>query len=523
MTRPLLVLALWALPSGCAPAFQPDLPPLSSTPESPTPKRYAPPAAWILGPIYGTVCPLGVPCQAFAGATMRDEVNYILDNLSLYDIPISAFHFDGNKWATGSCDWDLGDPLIERLRGNRQRALLHYWGGCTTTADFDRLYAKLGNVLGGLYLDDTYFGLIADDAMAKLATDWMQARLPRVGEVVMKNYNNGVMTSTTAGLAAYAHTAYVNDLTSDAAGMRIGIQRVFESSALFPAPINEFTAYDYTGGRADEEIYFRRLHFGALQVVMDHSPNANADPWAHGYDPILLTMFKYYSWLHHELVPYLHSYDFLAYETGQPILRDRNPQDLSTKIGDELFVRYIAEVGVKTVPVDLPEGEWIDYWDESRLFRGPVSISLYAPPGREPIFIRNGALIPLRVSRAYTGHGTSESADSLTLLVYPHGGSSFQYHDEERRRWFPFAAQSEGDRLALRAASDFGQPLLYRVARWPISPRRVSQRGASILINSDDGDPLPQLSSEPAVNGSRGSAWFYDERAARVIIKHSPP
>jgi hypothetical protein len=70
------VLALWALQSACAPSSQPDLTPLSATPESPTPKRDAPPAAWILGPLYGTVCPLGVPCQAIAGATMRDAWSY---------------------------------------------------------------------------------------------------------------------------------------------------------------------------------------------------------------------------------------------------------------------------------------------------------------------------------------------------------------------------------------------------------------------------------------------------------------
>jgi hypothetical protein len=468
----------------------------------------------MLGPIYGTGCPAHGPCEIGRDDTLG-EVSFHLDQLEKYDIPITVYHFDGWPWADAArtCTWALGDALKERLAAGHIRALMHYWGGCETEEQFDRIYAELGATLAGFYFDDG-----SSDEMARIAIDWAQRQMPGDSEMVMKAYEAGG-GMTNAGLAAYGHSAFVNDLRSDFAGLQEGIRRVFSMANTLPAPFNEFTAYDYDF-RPDEETFFRRIHFGAMQVVMDHSPSVDASPWRAGYSDTLLQDFRDFSWLHLELVPYLHSYDWNAYETGEPIFRNANSKAYTTKIGEEIFVAYVTEpVAVRPqMEIALPPGEWIDYWRPREVVSGTLTRAV--PFGKEPIFIANGAMIPLDVSRDYTGHGTPASAGSLTVLVYPKAESSFRYRDDAAERWVVLSARKTAGGLTLAAAPAPSQPLLYRVERWTAAPSSVSICGTAVTVNGGAG--VPAAADENAVNGSTTAAWFYDEAAARLIVKAIP-
>ena len=90
-----------------------------------------------------------------------------------------------------------------------------------------------------------------------------------------------------------------------------------------PAPLAELTGYDYLVEVApDEEVYYRRLHFGAMQPVMAHTPYLNADPWRRGYGPGLLRAYRHWAWLHKELVPYFYSLAYRMHDNpSQPVVR----------------------------------------------------------------------------------------------------------------------------------------------------------------------------------------------------------
>ncbi len=485
------------------------------------PIRYYPPTRFALGPIYGTGCPDFGGCEAAAAATapsvaaaMAAEAEYHLDQLAAYDIPITMYHFDGWDWSNDrDCSFDVGEAVASRLAAEHIRALLHFWGGCTTEADFDRVYAQLGHTLAGFYLDEQ-----SDDALAKTATDWAQGRMPGDSEIVMKAYQDD-KGETPAGLGMYGHTCYVNDLHSDFVDLRKGIERVFSMADTLPAPFNEFTGYDGYF-RPDEETFYRRIHFGAMQVVMDHSPWLHASPWNPVYSASLLDDYRKFAWLHRELVPYLHSYDWNAYETGEPILRDVDANKYTTRLGEEIFVAYVTDylANVPQLDIALPPGEWIDYWDTRDVVSGTLHRSV--PLGQEPIFIANGAIIPMDVSRAYTHHGTEMSAGSLTVLVYPAGDSSFRYRDDQANRWIVFRAHQTADHLELAASDGLSQPILYRVERMIAAPTAVAICGASVTVGGGAG--IPPAASEDAVNGASAPAWHYDAGDDRLIVKAFP-
>jgi len=169
--------------------------------------------------------------------------------------------------------------------------------------------------------------------------------------------------------------------------------------------------------------------------------------------------------------------------------------------------------------VTLPFGQWIYYWDESRVASGTVS-GLPVPLGGEPIFLRQGSIIPMEVETSQTGHGTAESAGSLTVLVYPSGTSTFRFRPDAREGWITFTSTLADKQLTLGADTAPNQPVLYRIGRWETAPESVGVDGATVRVNQ--GGTLVRATSEPAVNGLRQSGWFYDTAAKRLIVKVLP-
>jgi len=141
------------------------------------------------------------------------------------------------------------------------------------------------------------------------------------------------------------------------------------------------------------------------------------------------------------------------------------------------------------------------------------------PLGREPIFLRQGSILTMDVRNGHTGHGTSESAGSLTVLVYPSGTSTFRYREEATGTWITFTSRLSSGILTL--TPDPGPPavpVLFRIGRWGTAPRSVGvDAGGTLTVNQ--GGAVLQVGSEREVNGSSRSAWFYDATARRLIVK----
>lgn len=476
-----------------------------------------------LGPWWGSGCPKNGDCGCGSAETMAEEFTCQMDEIRANDIPVSVYLFDGSAWSERDsrnegtcagedcCSWNLGDEVIERLAREHVRALVHVWGGCHTPEQFGRVRSRLGGSLLGFYLDDG-----TSDQDLQRGNDYMKSVSPGDFENVAKAYQSEEPSTTDAALSRMANVAYVADLSNDFAGLREGIARVIEKSRLLPAPVNEFTAYDYESGTApDEATYYRRLHWGAFQPIMAHTPFANSDPWRGEYDAGLLAAYRYYAWLHKELTPYFLSYARRMHEQPELPVIQAGPGAYAMRVGEEIFVPFVTR-DTPTLDVQLPAGQWVDYWDEARVVSGNLS-EHPAPLGREPVFLKLGAIIPLEVERDYTGHGTRASAGSLTLLVYPSGTSSFRYFDDDTGNWTAFKSVAEGNRLTLSTDSAPAMSLLYRIGRMPARPSSVWVNGKSVLVNQTGS--LAESESEAEVNESLANAWFYDAVARRLIVK----
>lgn len=479
-----------------------------------------------LGPWWGSGCPKAGNCGCGSAETMAEEFTCQMDELRANDIPVSVYLFDGSGWSerdsrdTGTCEgedccsWNLGQDVIDRLAREHVRALVHFWGGCHEPAQYARAHAQLGGSLLGFYLDDG-----SSDAELQRANDFMRSVSPGDFENIAKSHQSHEPSTTDAGLSRLANVAYVADLANDFDGLKVGIARVLEKSRLLPAPVNELTAYDYENPVApDEETYYRRIHWGAFQPIMAHTPFANSDPWRSEYSPDLLYAYRYWAWLHKELTPYFLSYSRRMSEQPQLPVLQAGAEPNSMKVGEEIFVPFVTSKS-GSVDFTLPAGQWVDYWDETRVVSGRLT-DYPAPVGREPVFLKLGSLIPMEVERDYTGHGTRESAGALTILVYPSGTSTFRYNDDETGSWTTFKSVAEGERLTLSADAAPRMPLLYRVSRVLARPASVWVSNHSVLVNQTGS--LAEMESENEVIESLTDAWFYDEAKRRLIVKVVP-
>lgn len=513
------------------------------------------PSLWMLGPM-----------QAADGNEKTVLTN--LDMISRWDIPITTFHFDAPDWmeCTGNAQFGYSDTVLNRMRQRGVRGL--FWlvpligihcaeystalaydyfvkdanGQVIVTDNFtghgswidfnnpdavafwhsllDGLRARTTGVIGGFYTDsvrpDDVTGQVAyGEAYALDLLNYTRANIPD-GDVIFKRY--GKNTPSDAWLSQYAHAAYVNDLPTNWYGLEEGIRRVFDTSALMPLAYNELSGFNRTPPTADT--YIRRMHWGAFQPLMENLPKT-AQPWDPRYPPEVMEAYRYYANLHWELQPYLHSYDQAAFEDHAPIFRDTNASQYSARLGNEFFVKYVTR-DTDRLRVSLPPGRWINYWDEKQTFAGGATISYQTPPGREPIFIAQGAIIPMQVRNPITGHGTRKSAGALTVNVYPGGHSTFRYHDLALG-WLTLQADQAETRLAFCTPDGApGQPLIWRIAQVRKKPVSVTTEGGAVGVNTAWGTRLVERASELAV-GKSANGWYYDAAARRVIVKLSMP
>ena len=115
-----------------------------------------------------------------------------------------------------------------------------------------------------------------------------------------------------------------------------------------------------------------------------------------------LELYREYLILHERLVPYVRAAAATAARSGLPIVRplcladpdDRRGWCLPDQYGygPALWVAPVLEAGARERRVELPRGEWIDWWTHERV-RGGRELAAAAPLGRIPLWVRSGSIL----------------------------------------------------------------------------------------------------------------------------------
>lgn len=161
------------------------------------------------------------------------------------------------------------------------------------------------------------------------------------------------------------------------------------------------------------------IHFGFLQ------PWSQLNSWAYWRHPWLLgdtlgPVFKFYSLFRSRLMPYIYSFAHVAAQTGVPVLRAMPLMFPDDPASDALLAQYMLGdaflVGAFEKNFHLPPGRWIDFWTGERR-NGPMDWEYQIPPERGgPLFLREGAIVPLRQEMDYWNQKPMEK---IELHVVP--------------------------------------------------------------------------------------------------------
>lgn len=256
----------------------------------------------------------------------------------------------------------------------------------------------------------------------------------------------------------------------------------------------------------DPVVFARWTAVGALSPFMQLHGRANITPWeVEQTNDEIVNLYRYWSKLHHELVPFFYS---LAEEPsgGKPAIvrpigmQADYPGDYRYLLGDALLVAPILD-GTGIRDVELPAGAlYYDWWSPGAdALTGGQTLTAYDATdiARIPLFFRSGAIVPANVADAVTGLGNTASAGKLTVLVYPDTTqSTFALHDEDDALTTIGAVKSGGGATVTLSRALRDTLLRVRVEAAPA--------GASL-----GGQAMTQHASRAAFDAA-ASGWFYD-------------
>lgn len=193
------------------------------------------------------------------------------------------------------------------------------------------------------------------------------------------------------------------------------------------------------GGDCTSELLVRWTQAGAFfPFFRNHSAHGtrHQEPWAFGPEAEALCR-EAIGW-RYRLLPYLYGVFQEAVETGLPVMR---PMPLSYPhepacrplfdqfmLGADLLVAPVLRPGLTQRSVYFPTGRWAHLMT-GEVHTGPGFAVVSAPLDQIPVFVREGAAVPLGPVVQHTG----EPVDTLTLHLGPGAGWAGRFYDDDGR------------------------------------------------------------------------------------------
>lgn len=210
-------------------------------------------------------------------------------------------------------------------------------------------------------------------------------------------------------------------------GIELAMQNIMASAKLGYNIIGSDVA-GFSGNMIPPRLYIRWTQFSTFCGLFLNGGHGERALWKRSQQE--LEIIRKFSWLHTELVPYMYTYVVNAHNGGKVLQRPVDGK-YHYLFGDQFLVAPIYKDQLKN-KVTLPEGKWRYFFNDQEVVQGPVTFEKEFPLDEFPVYIREGAIVPMNVTRGYTGIGDKSSDGFLTLLIYPEGNSEFMVHHPDK-------------------------------------------------------------------------------------------
>jgi len=212
-------------------------------------------------------------------------------------------------------------------------------------------------------------------------------------------------------------------------GFESAIESILESAKLGYNIIGSDVA-GFSGGTIPPRLYMRWTQFSTFCGLFMNGGHGERRLWKRTEEE--LKVIRKFSWLHTELVPYMYHYVVTAHKGGRRLQTVLDKGKYQYMFGDDFLVAPIY-VDSKIREVSLPKGEWRYFFDDTELYEGQSTFEREYPMDEFPVFIKEGAIIPMNIEREYTNIGDENSKGFTTILVYPKGENSFTFYHTDTK------------------------------------------------------------------------------------------
>lgn len=321
---------------------------------------------------------------------------------------------------------DINEPEGDSIPANGLLWLDGRYG--TSTTDSRRQWCNEHNYFGLRCASTSYEALLAKNP------DKRPFVLSRSGNCGIQRYAVS-WSGDTAANWTYARTC-----------IRFGTSAMISGVAWFGHDIGGFT------GTVDPELLTRCHEWGALLPFFRshsrkgddyHGADQGREPWRYSepYQGAMRNSIQF----RYQLMPYLYTLAHNCTQTGEPMntppvfkyFADTNTaalNDYEFMVGDYLLAAPVYNQGATTRSVYLPYAPgvgWYHWWSNTR-YTGGNTVSVSAPLGQLPLFVRSGAIIPMGPTMQHTMEFTPGYLD---LNCWPDGDSAFTLYEDEGEGW----------------------------------------------------------------------------------------
>ena len=211
-------------------------------------------------------------------------------------------------------------------------------------------------------------------------------------------------------------------------GIETAIRNILKSAGVGYNIIGSDVA-GFSGSVIPPRLYIRWAQLSAFCGLFLNGGHGERALWKRSGQE--LEIIRKFSWLHTELIPYMYTYVVKAHNGGTLLQRPVKGK-YHYLFGDNFLVAPIYRDDLRN-KITLPDGRWRYFFNDKEVIEGPVKFEREFPLEEYPVYIRDGAIVPMEIKRNYTGIGDIDSDGFLTLLVYPSGRSDFTvfYPDNE--------------------------------------------------------------------------------------------
>ncbi len=272
-------------------------------------------------------------------------------------------------------------------------------------------------------------------------------------------------------------------------GFEMAIQNILSSAEVGYNIIGSDIA-GFSGSTIPPRLYIRWAEFSTFCGLFLNGGHGERALWKRSQQE--LEIIRKFSWLHTELIPYMYTYVVNAHMGGKVLQQPVNGK-YHYLFGDYFLIAPIYQDQLQN-KITLPEGKWRYFFDDNEVIQGPTKFEREFPLDEYPVYIREGAIVPMSIKRDYTGIGDTTSEGYLTLLIYPEGTSEFTIHHPDKSGSTKVEVQANADELTI-SLDGIHKPHILNI-QMEAKPEKVELDGAVLL-----------------------ESYSFDEKRSKLIIR----